>query len=448
MSLAELANANAVVENAREILGPEIGGLVVTVGTWPSGAAFDVRVLCLGESHSQGALSPGVSTVELLQAACFRAQQSGTCIDAYVEAPVERRFIRQTPRVADDPPDLWFVAEDDGTLPQLLRRLDGCIPQGQADPTIERARAQLVGAPGRPSECPLNLAHARVHAFDARVGAVQGLGDAGQVGMWQHLGAYTMSHAAPSACQTPEAVAAWLAYLMGLDPMLQKAATVPPPGFVGALTDLLGDEQLVRDWMAGHDRIMRRVRKRTRAMAVQDVAWLAQIVIDTTEIDRQWWGSIMSSATDFYLLLRIFAPYTKDRGPCGPPRHAVVYAGTFHVTHVIRALARMARVVVPQLPSTTSKVLRVSDVVIPGAAAETVGHLLDLLGLPFRRSWQPEQDLLVFLRATPFSLKRPVGDNPRWLFDQQTSTKRPRNAIEEQNQQWDIQFDWGAMGEM
>jgi hypothetical protein len=445
MSLAELASANAAVGHAREILGPEVGGLVATVGTWPSGAAFDVRVLCLGESHSHGALGPGVSTVELLQAACFRAQESGTCVDAYVEAPAERRFIRQGPRAADDPPDLWYVAEDDGTLPQLLRRLDGCIPRGQADPTIERARGQLAGGPGQSAECPLNLAHARVHAFDARVGAVQGSGDAGQVGLWQQAGAYTMSHAAPAACQTPEAVAAWLAYLMGLDPTLRGAATAPPPGFVGALTDLLGEAQLVEDWMAGHDRIMRRVRKRARAMDVGDVAWLARIVIDTTEIGRQWWGSVMSSATDFYLLLRIFAPYTKNRGPCGPPRHAVVYAGTFHVTHVVRALASMARVVVPRLPSTVSKVLRVSDIVIPGAPAETVGQLLDLLGLPSRADHQVEQDLLVLLRATPFSLKRPAGDDPRWLFNQQTPTKRPREGADQLDQPWDLQFDWNEM---
>jgi hypothetical protein len=374
------------------ILGPSRGSLV-RVPSPVDGRT--VGILLLGEVHSQ--LPHGWRTmftvVDLLRLATQRAAAQGAVVDFLQEVAVDRgRWVDgQLVRNTDDP--YGFVgAMRGGSLEQLAAVLAGSTPPPHGARVT--GDAGLVGI--------LDPRHARVHAFDARPQSVLDGGSLSPAVYHCYVG--------PCPAAYDDRFEEWSWFLMGFDAGHHLAAGPAPPEMLEALErDVVSGHQLER-WLAIRARMAGKIRKRAGKLGLEEARRLAALSIETADggdpdLDLPWWGRLFASTSDFYLLLRIFAPYD-GAGQASLPRHCIVYAGASHTDHVTRVLTRMAGGRdVPPPQEKWPKLLKVADVWTPAAGAaglvgpaDTVGRLLDLIGLdrPGRSTARP----------TPFTLSR------------------------------------------
>lgn len=321
---------------AETIVGPMEGAILDCVGRLPSGAPLDMCVLLLGEGHVVPAEQPGVTAQQLIAL----AGQTGRCVDVYVETPVSGRSRAHA---------------GDRTLARLNQWLLPCLTH-QAG-------------------CDLDAAHVRVHAFDTRVRRAD----------WRQGGAVPADAGTPfPGGWTTGVQYAYFSYLSGLGPR--------PDGFAEHLRDsyLNGSGPDTERWLARHDELAARVRRRTRRMPRADVC--AVLMAAYVAVRHCDWGNLMAQASDVYLLLRMIAPYDdrpqRPANGCGQPRSCLVYAGAAHTRHIARALTRLChgrdkRPPTPNdpLPRHPRDALAIREIAIVDSRNRRVGPVGDVAGL-------------------------------------------------------------------
>lgn len=344
---------------AETIVGPMEGTLVDCFGQLPSGAPLDLCVLLLGEGHVVPADQPGVTAQQLIAL----AGQTDRCVDVYVETPVYGRS----------------RAYGGGrTLARLNQWLLPC----------------LTHQPG----CDLDAAHVRVHAFDTRVRRAD----------WRRDGAVQADAGSPFPGGWTAAVQrAYFYYLSGLGSR--------PNGFAEHLRDsyLNGSAPDTERWLARHDELAARVRRRTRLMPREDVG--AVLLAAYAPVRFCDWGNLMAQASDVYLLLRMIAPYDdrpqRPANRCGQPQSCLVYAGAAHTRHIAHALTRLChgrdtRPPTPNdpLPRFPRDSLAIREIAIVDSRNRRVGPVGDVAGLLARLGLVTVPGGATPPRHTPFDL--------------------------------------------
>jgi len=379
---------------ASTIIGPGAGSLMNVRGQYPDGGRFELDVLLLADVHTPGieADVSEASTIDVLKTASWYAAHGATprCLDIMIEGDIQRAhevggtLIRST------------LPATDNTLDQLRKTLRDCAPHAHF-------RADRYTGAG----CVLGFEQVRVHMFDTRVSA--------QLSTYHDAVEQARQDAGPSADRivTDLNRTKWMRFFMGLDPRGKFTDAPYPRKMMKQLSDCYnGNESVLEHVLRVHARVSQRIRKRARKLGLGRAEWLAEQVIATATSTTCAYASgiadslkyIQADATDYYALLRMLSPNTERAdSPCRPdlpgaqtPQCVIVYAGSWHVDHIQRALVRMqghgnvADMTVGimmqsaqrRYPERSQKTTDVEDIDCQGdEPCETVGELLARLGL-------------------------------------------------------------------
>jgi hypothetical protein len=319
----ELASAEDTLRKARGIQGPRVATGVQLVARWPSGGAIWTSVLLLGERHhpDNGRPEDVLSVRQLLQAAGERARRAGACVDFYVENAFQRCRTVDGRAVRRDRTHPRQLTGGRLTLSEIAWSTAGAVRPPRSTDQQQRTDP-FCGA-------------VRVHWFDSRPESSTDLPSA----------ARTVLHRFYSENRPDVPGAAgrrWMLALMGLAP--SGALPDEPPTLPADLLVALGSRHLP-DFVRAHDASVRRVSRRARRMAPDDLAWLARHTVDTVPVQEGDWylmSDVLANTADYCLLLRMLLPYAADRAcPAGAPRHCCVYAGQWHTDHVAATFQAM-----------------------------------------------------------------------------------------------------------
>jgi len=315
----ELGEAQQTAMSARGIVGPATVSVLGVRSRWPTGAPIELSVVCFGDTHRPSGTRPGFITFrQFLQVAAERARALGTCVDAFIEMSMDRSV----------------------GPPGARQRRDLSCPRGvtsaysAASCALNQAAWSLAGAVAPPHAVadaqtlpnPLGTPGARVHWFDSRP----------ESSTWQMPSGLEKTIYYGPQVDTPSD-GRWMRALIGLtEDYAVSADPQVPQDLMDVLTTVVGAEG-AEWWRRSFQRTVARVLRRARKLHPQDLAWLARIVVETQHETSL--SSVLASAADFYLLLRMLVPYAAGEAcAAGAPRHCVVYAGTFHTEHVLRVM--------------------------------------------------------------------------------------------------------------
>lgn len=321
------------------IVGPCDADILHVRGRFPSGQPINVNVTLLGEFHTP-AIPPGphdVTTLQLLERAADRARATDQCVDIYLEHSIMRAVKLSTGREFAQQRFHLATGPHVNTLNLLRYDLVPCIPKATTAKTFSYTS---------PHKCPLGRRDVRVHTWDIRPNLRR---DASNAAALKRFWDATLKLGPPDL-GVQQNYRKWTAFFMGMDPTGGFTDQPWPQAWLNELTRhfLGGDKKLLPGIMSALEAGFARVRKRVAKIGVDNARFLAYYVIEAAGVPVAN-VEITSQATNFYILLRMFAPNIVRAGsPCAAsvdgavtPHTCIVYAGAAHTKHVQNILAHM-----------------------------------------------------------------------------------------------------------
>ena len=333
--LAKMQRASEQAASADALLDP-FWGCLMNLDLQDVRPAQPIDVLLLGEHHSppEPALPGDMPTIDLLRAAAYRAAYGAAprCCDIYLEESAMRAFVCNGEASHVLPSDLPLTPES-STLERLYAEVMHCIPS-RGDLGI------------RPGACTLGRRQVRVHAFDPRFLAASDW-DAHK---WGLMSCLLTGARAPVPAMSATRLVELRRFFMGVDRFGYLSRDPFPDDVMAVVARMVGGRA---DWMdkfmSFHETMVDRIQRRGRKLGALRACGLARVVIEESEPPDSM-STLMSDASDYYLMLRMLAPNRpRDDSPCRHdlaggtvPRCCIVYAGQKHAAHVRRILLALA----------------------------------------------------------------------------------------------------------